>query len=41
MKDIGTRSIEPTKQQYLALVTETKKVVTDQQIAKYRQLRGQ
>jgi len=40
MKDIGNRSMDATKQQFAALAAEIHKSVTDQQLAKFRQLRG-
>lgn len=40
MKEIGNKSMDATKQQYAALTAEIRKIVTDQQIAKYRQQRG-
>src|SRR4051812_648157 len=40
MKDVGTRSMEPTKQQYVDLAGQIRKIITDQQIARYRQTRG-
>ena len=40
MKDIGNRSVEATKQQYASMGVEIRKIVTDQQLAKFRQTRG-
>ena len=40
MKDIGTRSMAPTKQEYADLASQLRKIVTDQQLARYRQQRG-
>jgi len=41
MKDVGARNAEAFKQELIQLTGEIRKVVTDTQIAKYRQLRGQ
>jgi len=41
MKDVGARNAETFKQELIQLTGEIRKVVTDTQIAKYRQLRGQ
>jgi len=40
MKDAGTRSLGASKQQYVDLAGQIRKIVSDQQIAKFRQLRG-
>ena len=40
MKDIGNRSLDATKQQYADLAAQIRKVVSDQQLARFRQLRG-
>lgn len=40
MKEIGNKGMDATKKQYATLVGEIKKIVTDQQVVKYRQLRG-
>ena len=40
LKDVGARSLEPSKKQYADLAEQIHKVVTDQQIATYRTMRA-
>jgi hypothetical protein len=40
MKDVGNRSLDATKQQYADLTAQIRKIVTDQQLARFRQTRG-
>jgi hypothetical protein len=40
LKDIGTRSVEPTKKAYAGVAAQIRKVVTDEQIKTFRATRG-
>jgi hypothetical protein len=40
MKDVGNRSMDATKQEYASIAGQIHKVVSDQQLTKYRALRG-